>query len=145
LRSESLGQSSAQDNSGSFGHTSAQHQSHQHSPSQAPNPNQDLGETQDDGQAEDLVSDVHLRAQQASQAAVVAGQEQQQNVLSCTLSHTSPCSHDSTDVRYVWVTCQGSDVACLWTAEVHCASIASILQQTLSNITLSILICACAA
>ena len=41
---------------------------------------QDLGGEEDDGQAEDLVSDVHQQAQQASQSAVLAGQEQQQKV-----------------------------------------------------------------
>lgn len=41
---------------------------------------------QEDEQAEDLVSDVHLRAQSASQAAVVAGQEQQQKVIAPALS-----------------------------------------------------------
>ena len=40
-----------------------------------------MTEIQEDGQAEDFVSDVHLRAQSASQAAVVAGQEQQQMVI----------------------------------------------------------------
>lgn len=39
-----------------------------------------MRESQDDGQAEDLVSDVHLRAQSASQAAVAAGLDQQQKV-----------------------------------------------------------------
>lgn len=44
---------------------------------------QDLGENQEDGQAEDLVSDVQSRAREASQSAVIAGQEQQQKVLCC--------------------------------------------------------------
>lgn len=39
-----------------------------------------MRESQDNGQAEDLVSDVHLRAQSASQAAVAAGLDQQQKV-----------------------------------------------------------------
>ena len=47
-----------------------------------------MRESQDDGQAEDLVSDVHLRAQTASQAAVAAGQEQQQKV-SCPNTSSS--------------------------------------------------------
>lgn len=42
-----------------------------------------MREAQDDGQAEDLVSDVHLRAQSASQAAVAAGLDQQQKVQPC--------------------------------------------------------------
>ena len=46
--------------------------------------------SQDDGQAEDLVSDVHLRAQNASQAAVAAGEEQQQKV-GCPKPSTSAC------------------------------------------------------
>ena len=42
---------------------------------------QGLSGEEDDGQAEDLVSDVHQQAQQASQSAVLAGQEQQQKVI----------------------------------------------------------------
>ena len=63
-----------------------------HSANEAPGRSQDLGELQDDGQAEDLVSDGHLRAQQASQAAVLAGAEQQHKVACighCTCMVTS--------------------------------------------------------
>lgn len=35
---------------------------------------------QDQGQAEDLVTDVHIKAQQASQEAMLAGQAQQERV-----------------------------------------------------------------
>ena len=61
-----------------------------------------LGQVQEDGAAEDLVSDVHQRAQSASQAAVAAGQEQQQKVHALptcfSLSHSyivlcSPLPH----------------------------------------------------
>ena len=69
--------------SASPGHSSAQDQSYHQSASEAPGMSQDLGENQEDGQAEDLVSDVQSRAREASQSAVIAGQEQQQKVLCC--------------------------------------------------------------
>ena len=43
---------------------------------------------QDEGQAEDLVSDVHAKAQQASQEAVLAGQAQQEWVSTAIASHS---------------------------------------------------------
>lgn len=49
-----------------------------------------IGEGLDDGQAEDLVSDGHQRAQSASQAAVAAGQEQQQKVTASLASCSQP-------------------------------------------------------
>ena len=79
-----VGRDSPDFRSDSIGHSSPGHQG----PSQASGSvsqynasgQNGVRESQDDGQAEDLVSDVHLRAQAASQAAVVAGQEQQQKV-----------------------------------------------------------------
>jgi hypothetical protein len=66
-------------------HSSAQGQSYHQSVSEAPSQSRDSGQAPDDGQAEDLVSDVQSRAQEASQSAVNAGQEQQQKVLHCPL------------------------------------------------------------
>lgn len=55
-----------------------------------------LRESQDDGQAEDLVSDVHARAQSTLQAAVAAGLDQQQKVqpycpVYLPFDHTAAC------------------------------------------------------
>lgn len=61
-------------------HSSVQGQSYHQSVSEAPSQSRDSGQAPDDGQAEDLVSDVHSRAQEASQSAVIAGQEQQQKL-----------------------------------------------------------------
>ncbi len=62
-------------------HSSAQGQSYHQSISEAPSQSRDSGQAPEDGQAEDLVSDVQSRAREASQSAVIAGQEQQQKVL----------------------------------------------------------------
>ena len=81
-----VGRDSPDFRSESIGHSNPDHQGHSqasglvsqyHGPGYSQN---SIRESQDDGQAEDLVSDVHLRAQNASQAAVAAGQEQQQKV-----------------------------------------------------------------
>ncbi|KAL0047113.1 hypothetical protein WJX82_006948 [Trebouxia sp. C0006] len=61
-------------------HSSAQGQSYHQSVSEAPSQSRDSGQAPDDGQAEDLVSDVQSRAREASQSAVIAGQEQQQKL-----------------------------------------------------------------
>ena len=53
--------------------------------SQPTGPSRSQDGLEDDGQAEDLVSDVQLRAQSASLAAVAAGQEQQ---LKVSLRHS---------------------------------------------------------
>ncbi len=75
-------------------HSSAQGQSYHQSVSEAPSQSRDSGQAPDDGQAEDLVSDVQSRAREASQSAVIAGQEQQQKVLHCPLlSHHLAASH----------------------------------------------------
>ncbi len=75
-------------------HSSGQGQSYHQSVSEAPSQSRDSGQAPDDGQAEDLVSDVQSRAQDASQSAVIAGQEQQQKVLHCPLlsHHPAPSS-----------------------------------------------------
>lgn len=83
LRPLPAGRDSPGFRSASPGHSSAQDQSYHQSVSEAPGMSQDLGEDQEDGQAEDLVSDVQSRAREASQSAVIAGQEQQQKVLCC--------------------------------------------------------------
>ncbi|DBA77736.1 TPA: hypothetical protein ACH3X2_008429 [Trebouxia sp. C0005] len=61
-------------------HSSGQGQSYHQSGSEAPSQSRHSGQAPDDGQAEDLVSDVQSRAQEASQSAVIAGQEQQQKL-----------------------------------------------------------------
>ena len=73
-------------------HSSAQGQSYHQSVSEAPSQTRDSGQAPDDGQAEDLVSDVQSRAREASQLAVIAGQEQQQKVLHCPLLRHHPAS-----------------------------------------------------
>ena len=84
----SVGRDSPAFPSDSPSHSSAQGQSYHQSVSEAPSQSRDSGQAPDDGQAEDLVSDVQSRAREASQSAVVAaaaGQEQQQKVLPCPL------------------------------------------------------------
>lgn len=71
-------------------HSSGQGQSYHQSGSEAPSQSRHSGQAPDDGQAEDLVSDVQSRAQEASQSAVIAGQEQQQKVPHCPLLSHRP-------------------------------------------------------
>ncbi len=88
----SVGRDSPAFPSDSPSHSSAQGQSYHQSVSEAPSQSQDSGQAPDDGQAEDLVSDVQSRAREASQSAVIAGQEQQQKVLHCPLLRHHPVS-----------------------------------------------------